>query len=165
MRIVECSACHQNKPYHGKGMCGICYRHWNYKKRPYVECVNCHETKRYAARGMCQPCYRSSKCLIIGPRRNPVWTAGRIDEVQSMLDAGLCTREIGERMGVTKNMIIGVCWRNHLTDCSHTSTTAERFAAMEAALAEVMAIQVERLPATAQEKRWLRSLERMVRFG
>ena len=125
-----------------------------------ITCKQCFDVKPHAAHGLCITCYRGSRKKGRPPNR--IWNAGRIAEVRDLIANGFSCSEIGRQLGCTKNSIIGVCSRNWITAKElPITTTADRLKAWSDHLDEVMAITVERLPQTAREKKWLRSLERM----
>lgn len=60
---------------------------------------------------------------------NLVWTPERAAHAIELYRAGISTREIGERLRVSKNQIVGMLWRNGLVGIGNQApikTMAER---------------------------------------
>ncbi len=118
---------------------------------PIRECANCYLLKPHKAHGLCATCLARRRYRphpFYGPRSKPVWGPEPMKRLRDLFDTGKSLSKIAKEFGVTKNAIVGACWRNGLSRRVVFLDTEQRFAIMAAKLDAVMALPVQRLPAT-----------------
>jgi hypothetical protein len=90
-----------------------------------------------------------------------------MQEFRALFERGVPYAEIGRRLGMTKNAVIGRAYRLGLVRRAPgepTKTTVDRLDALNAELEEVLAKPVRRIPDSALSQNQMRALANFIRL-
>jgi hypothetical protein len=100
-RVVECSNCHEPKPYRAHGWCGTCYSRWRRHSKP----ADGVPPSRCA--GQDEIDHAAVLRAVTNDQPPPLTWAERREAVHAMLRRGMPLNTIAEQLGCNR----GTIWR------------------------------------------------------